>query len=70
MQGLTMWTIEPVIDPDQPDQILCYLVVDEYDMPRGHYDTIDDAGDAIRALQGDSPEAGRYSHPGTTYYPD
>ena len=64
-----MWTIEPVIDPDQPSEILCYLVVDEYDIPRGHYDTIDDAGDAIRALCGNPEEARRQPNTNTTYYP-
>lgn len=42
-----MWTIEPVIDPDQPDQILCYLIIDENDIPRGHYDRRDEAERAI-----------------------
>ena len=64
-----MMTIEPVIDPDNPSEILCYLVVDEYDMPRGHYDTIDDAGDAIRALSGDTNEARRLPDTSATYYP-
>ena len=64
-----MWTIEPVIDPDRPGEILCYLVVDEYDTPRGNYDTIDDAGDAIRTLQGDPGETRGPSNTPATYYP-
>lgn len=64
-----MWTIEPVIDPDNPSEILCYLVIDEYDIPRGHYDTYDDARDAIRALQGDTDAPRRPAH-GATYYPN
>lgn len=65
-----MMTIEPVIDPDNPNEILCYLVIDEYDIPRGHYDTYDDARDAIRTLQGYTSEARRPTHPAATYYPD
>lgn len=64
-----MLTIEPVYDPHESDQILCYLVIDEYDIPRGNYDSYNDARDAIRALQGDTPEARRPAHP-ATYYPD
>jgi len=60
--------IEPVYDPDNPDQILCYLVVDEYDIPRGHYDTYDDARDAIRALQGDT-DAPQYTTSSAPHYP-
>jgi len=65
-----MLTIEPVYDPHEPDQIFCYLVVDEYDIPRGNYDSYNDARDAISALQGDTREARRQPNPVSTYYPD
>jgi hypothetical protein len=64
-----MWTIETVYDPDNLDTVLCYLVVDEHDIPIGQYDTIDDAQDAIRTLQGDSAEVRRPAHH-TAYYPN
>lgn len=62
-------TIEPVVDPDDPDATICYLLVDEYDIPRGHYDTIDDARRALDALQGNADEARRYARPDAAYYP-
>ncbi len=49
-----MWIIEPVIDPDSPDEILCYLVIDGEDIPIGNYNTIEDAIDAIKTLRGDA----------------
>ena len=49
-----MWIIEPVIDPDNPDEILCYLVIDGEDIPIGNYNTIEDAIDAIKTLRGDT----------------
>ena len=64
-----MMTIEPVIDPDEPDRVLCYLVINEEDIPIGNYNTHDEARDAIRALQGDQEAPRRYTHPAAPYYP-
>lgn len=64
-----MMTIEPVYDPDQPDQVLCYLVINEEDIPIGNYNTIDEARDAIRALCGNTQAIRRPAHTGAPYYP-
>ena len=64
-----MWTIEPVIDPDKPDEILCYLVINGEDIPIGNYNTVQDAIDAIKALRGNSQETRRHPHPTAPYSP-
>lgn len=65
-----MWTIELVIDPDQPDQIFCYLIIDEHDIPLGgHYDTYDDARRALNALSGGEGATRGQAHASSTYYP-
>jgi hypothetical protein len=64
-----MWIIEPVIDPDNPNETLCYLVINGEDIPIGNYNTIEDAVDAIKALRGDAEATRGQPRPIAPYSP-